>query len=63
MLYEVQESAEARGNYLAFAIDHEGEGEIYLVLFSGPKAKERAEEYASWKNEQVERYGKMLHHQ
>jgi hypothetical protein len=32
------------------AIDHEGEGECYVATFSGPLAKQRAEEYADWKN-------------
>jgi hypothetical protein len=52
MTYEVQESKEALGDYLAFAVDHESEGEIYLTLFSGPNARERAVEYAAWKNAQ-----------
>ena len=31
------------------ATDKEGKGEVYSVLFSGPYAKERAEEYVRWK--------------
>ena len=54
MKYEVQEAQESLGNYLAFAVNEESEGEIYLALFSGPEAKQRAEEYASWKNGELE---------
>jgi len=25
-------------------------GEVYVTIFSGPNAKERAQEYADWKN-------------
>ena len=52
MRYEVQQSEEARGAYVVTAI--ETDGELYSALFSGPKAKERAEEYATWKNSDVE---------
>ena len=52
MRYEVQESEETRGAFLVTVI--ESEGEISSTLFSGPKAKERAEEYAAWKNSEVD---------
>jgi hypothetical protein len=52
MKYEVQESEETRGACSVTAIGREGE--IYSTLFSGPKAKERAEEYAAWKNSEVD---------
>jgi hypothetical protein len=52
MKYEVQESEETRGAFSVTAIGREGE--IYSTLFSGPKAKERAEEYAAWKNSEVD---------
>jgi hypothetical protein len=51
MRYEVQES-ETRGAFLVTAV--ESKGEIYSTLFSGPRAKERAEEYAAWKNSEVD---------
>lgn len=54
MKYEVQRSEENRGDYLVSAVDHENKGEIYLALFSGPKAKDRAEEYAAWKNSEAD---------
>jgi hypothetical protein len=53
MKYEVQES-DNKGDYIASAIDHEGEGKIYSALFSGPNAKERAEAYAAWKNSETD---------
>lgn len=52
MKYQVQESEEIRGDFLVSAID--SDGEICSALFSGPKAKERAEEYAAWKNDERE---------
>jgi hypothetical protein len=52
MKYEVQESEETRGAFAVTAIEREGE--MYLALFSGPRAKERAEEYAKWKNSEVD---------
>ena len=32
-------------------IDYDNDGVCYIAIFSGPAAKERAEEYASFKNE------------
>ncbi len=32
------------------AIDYENEGVCYVAIFSGPLARERAEEYAAFKN-------------
>lgn len=32
------------------AIDFENEGVVYVSVFFGPRAKERAEEYAQWQN-------------
>lgn len=29
------------------------DGECYVVIFAGPKAEERAREYAGWKNAMV----------
>ena len=54
MKYEIQESEERRGEFLASAVDHENHGEVYSVLFSGPHARERAEEYRDWKNSEVD---------
>jgi hypothetical protein len=51
--YEVQES-ENQGEYIVSAIDPQNGGEVYLAMFSGPRAKERADEYAAWKNRAVD---------
>jgi len=32
------------------AINHAGEGECFVTIFSGPDAEIRAKEYATWKN-------------
>ena len=51
MKYQVQES-EGRGDYLVSAIGNDGE--VCSALFSGPRAKERAEEYVAWKNSELD---------
>ena len=48
MQYEMKESL-FKGEWVVEAINHEGDGEIYIAAFSGPEAKERAAEYAAWK--------------
>ena len=53
MKYEVRESEEKRGHYVVLAIDPEHGGEVHSVLFSGANAREQAEEYAAWKNREV----------
>jgi len=34
------------------AINHDSEGEVFVAIFTGSLARERAEEYAAWKNSQ-----------
>ena len=53
MQWEVGESATHPGYWSAEAVDHGSEGEIYVVLFLGPRSREQAEEYAAWKNSEV----------
>jgi hypothetical protein len=60
MKYEVRESPEHRGAYLALAVNEASHNEIFSALFSGPDAKRRAEEYAAWKNEELEPTGEQL---
>ena len=48
MRYEMKESL-FKGEWIVEAINEEGDGEIYVTAFSGPQAKERAAEYAAWK--------------
>ena len=52
MEYEIVEAKESVGGdtWNVEAIDHAGEGEIYMASFSGPKARECAIEYARFKN-------------
>jgi hypothetical protein len=37
------------GDWRVEGRDHENEGQVYVAIFSGPKARERAQEYADWK--------------
>ncbi len=48
--YEVTKSRSAPNEYVVEGIDYENEGQTYNALFNGPQAKERAEEYARFKN-------------
>ena len=48
--YEVYESADSPGDWVVAAVDGSSEGEVYIALFSGPAAEERAREYALWKS-------------
>ena len=59
MKYEVKPSNE-RDSYLAVAVNEASHNEVFSVLFSGPQARERAEEYAAWKNSQLEVTGEQL---
>jgi len=60
MKYEVRESAEQRGAFLAIAVNEASRNEVFSALFSGPDAKQRAEEYAAWKNAELEPTGEQL---
>jgi hypothetical protein len=51
MTFEVAKSRNTVDEWRVEAIDFEDEGQVYVALFSGPLARERAEEYATWKNE------------
>jgi hypothetical protein len=48
--FEAIESQGAVDEWRVEAINHAGDGEVYVALFSGPMAQERALEYAEWKN-------------
>lgn len=52
MEFEAQESKDsiAGSDWIVGAIHYAGDGEMYMAQFTGPKAKERAIEYAAWKN-------------
>jgi hypothetical protein len=53
LTWEASRSRDAVGDdeWRVEAIDYESEGEVYVAIFSGSEAKERAEEYAAWKRE------------
>lgn len=46
--YEIAKSREFDGHWHVEAIGPDGE--VYVAIFTGPNAKERADEYAEWKN-------------
>ena len=48
MNYEAVESKPYPDEWRVEAID--SEGRVFVAIFSGPAAKERANEYAAWKN-------------
>jgi hypothetical protein len=48
MKYEMIESRAEPGHWHVESINDDGS--VYVVVFSGPEAKERAAEYADWKN-------------
>lgn len=48
MRYQVERSSGTQDEWRVEAINHEGDGEIYVAIFSGPDSKRRAEGYAAW---------------
>jgi hypothetical protein len=60
MKYEVKQSEDRAGDYIALAVNEDSNGEVFSALFSGPEAKKRAEEYAAWKNSELEVTGEQL---
>ena len=50
--YEVVRSRDAIADseYRVEAIAYDHDGQVYVTIFSGPDARERAEEYAKFKN-------------
>ena len=51
MNYEVIADKLTQDTFRAEAINHTGEGECYIAIFSGPDSESRAREYAKWKNQ------------
>lgn len=52
MRYECGKSTYCPDEWFVEATDEESVGEVYVALFSGPGARERAKEYAAWKNKE-----------
>ncbi len=50
MNYEVVEDRNIAGAWRVEAINYAADGEAYIAIFTGPLGKERALEYADWKN-------------
>lgn len=55
--YEVHRSTEHPDEWNVEVVNDAGEGEIYGASFYGPKAEERAREYAAWKNDRRRNVG------
>jgi hypothetical protein len=53
MEYEVIQSRDVPGEWRVEAIDFKSDGQVYVTIFSGPEAQERAEEYAAWKSNRI----------
>jgi hypothetical protein len=52
-MYKIVPSRESPNSaFVVRAIDSERDGELYIAVFEGSDAKQRAEEYARWKNGQ-----------
>ena len=50
MLHEVVKDRTAMDTWRVEAINQEGDGEVFVTIFSGPDSEARAREYADWKN-------------
>ena len=48
--FEVARARNTNDEWVVEWIDHDGEGEVEAARFIGRRARERAEEYADWKN-------------
>jgi hypothetical protein len=49
--FEAIEDRASAGDWRVEGINFAGDGEVYTAIFTGPLARERAVEYAAWKNE------------
>ena len=50
MVFEVTKSRNTVDEWRVEAIDSDEDGEAYVAIFSGPQGRQRAEEYAQFKN-------------
>jgi len=55
MEWKCFEDKRNRGDWRVEALDFDDEGKVYVAIFSGPNAEDRAEEYAALKNGQESR--------
>jgi hypothetical protein len=50
MLHEIVKDQTMIDTWRVEAINGQGDGEVFVTIFSGPDAEARAREYAEWKN-------------
>ena len=50
-------SVRSAGCQTVWVAEADGDGEVYTAIFIGKNAKQRAEEYAAWKNGSVDPEG------
>jgi hypothetical protein len=50
VIYEVAQDWIDPHDWRVEAINHDGDGEVYVAIFSGPDAQARAEANAAWKS-------------
>ncbi len=50
MTYEAFQDKMSPFDWRVEATNEEGDGEVYVAIFTGPNARSRAEEYAEWKD-------------
>jgi hypothetical protein len=50
LYYDVVEAENYPGEWRVEAVNYDGDGEVYVTIFSGPLAEARAREYADWRN-------------
>ena len=50
MQSEAIENQIVRGEWQAEVVNHEGDGEVYVTIFSGPDAEERAKQFCLYRN-------------
>ena len=48
--YEVARSTQDPDEWRVEAIDYDDEGQVYVAIFAGPEAEDRAREYAKFKS-------------
>lgn len=48
--YEIMRSRGTVDEWRVEAIDYKHDGQVFVTIFSGPEAKQRAKEYAQWKS-------------
>jgi hypothetical protein len=50
MQHEVVKDRTMLDSWRVEAINFQGDGEVYVAIFSGPDAEKRARDYADWQN-------------